>query len=156
MENFLNFINFGGRISRAEWWIRSLAGTVLVFIGSALVGSDGGGGVTFVAVICWILGAWISLSASVKRYHDRGKSGAWILIGFVPFIGWIWQLIELGCTPGFDAPNQFGYPGSGSINPPAQSTYNPAADMQVLTQEVRGYRQAVPAISPADSIDRSE
>jgi len=44
----------------------------------------------------------------VKRYHDRDKSGWWILILFIPLVGFIWFLIELGCLPGTPGPNRFG------------------------------------------------
>ena len=34
----------------------------------------------------------------IKRFHDRDKSGWWVLLGLIPFIGAIWLLIELGCS----------------------------------------------------------
>lgn len=30
---------------------------------------------------------------SVKRLHDIGKSGWWLLIGLIPFVGWIFTLV---------------------------------------------------------------
>src|SRR6476619_2368481 len=35
----------------------------------------------------------------IKRFHDRDKSGWWVLIGFIPIIGAIWLLIEVGFSP---------------------------------------------------------
>jgi uncharacterized membrane protein YhaH (DUF805 family) len=46
----------------------------------------------------------------IKRWHDRDKSGWWMLILFVPIIGAIWFLIELGFLPGTPGPNRFGQP----------------------------------------------
>jgi uncharacterized membrane protein YhaH (DUF805 family) len=43
-----------------------------------------------------------------KRWHDRDKSAWWILIGLIPFIGWIWVLVEVGFLKGTDGPNRFG------------------------------------------------
>ena len=43
-----------------------------------------------------------------KRWHDRGKSGWWTLIGLVPIIGGLWMLIELGFLKGTDGDNQYG------------------------------------------------
>lgn len=43
-----------------------------------------------------------------KRWHDRNKSGWWSLIGFVPFIGGLWLLIELGFLGGDDGENFYG------------------------------------------------
>ena len=34
-----------------------------------------------------------SLSVTVRRLHDVGKSGWWILISLIPFIGGIWLFI---------------------------------------------------------------
>src|SRR4051812_32486239 len=38
----------------------------------------------------------IGIMVQMKRWHDRNKSGWWVLISFVPCIGWIWSLIECG------------------------------------------------------------
>ena len=51
---------------------------------------------------------WVSLAISVKRWHDRGKSGWWVLIGFIPIIGGLWALIETGFLGGDPGPNQYG------------------------------------------------
>jgi uncharacterized membrane protein YhaH (DUF805 family) len=34
-----------------------------------------------------------SLAVSVRRLHDTGRSGWWLLIGLVPVVGWILTLI---------------------------------------------------------------
>lgn len=50
---------------------------------------------------------------SIKRLHDRNKSGWWVLIAFIPFFGWIWWLIDLGFLeprPSIPQPNRFGPP----------------------------------------------
>ena len=49
-----------------------------------------------------------SLAVAAKRFHDRDKSGWWILILFIPIIGFIWYLVELGFLPGTPGPNRFG------------------------------------------------
>lgn len=51
---------------------------------------------------------WAGLAVSVKRWHDRDKSGWWILIGLIPVIGTIWVLVENGFLPGTAGPNRFG------------------------------------------------
>ena len=52
-----------------------------------------------------VLVTWISLAVAVKRYHDRDKSGWWLLIVFVPVIGGLWYLIECGFLRGTDGHN---------------------------------------------------
>ena len=48
-----------------------------------------------------------NLAVAVRRLHDQGKSGWWILIGLVPLIGGIW-LIILYFMDGTRGPNRFG------------------------------------------------
>ena len=50
---------------------------------------------------------WLNLSVAAKRWHDRGKSGWWMLIGLVPIIG-LWAIIEPGFLRGTEGPNRFG------------------------------------------------
>jgi len=39
-----------------------------------------------------------SVGIAVRRMHDIGKSGWWLLVGFIPVLGWIY-LIYLYCQP---------------------------------------------------------
>ena len=57
--------------------------------------------VTFIVVLC-------SFAVTAKRWHDRDKSGWWVLMGFVPVVGTIWMLVECGCLKGTDGGNRFG------------------------------------------------
>lgn len=59
---------------------------------------------------------------AIKRYHDRDKSGAWVLIQLVPFVGPFWYVIEAGCLRGTVGPNRYGpdpLGGSAYGQPPA-------------------------------------
>jgi uncharacterized membrane protein YhaH (DUF805 family) len=51
---------------------------------------------------------WSGICIGVKRYHDRNKSGWWLLIQLVPLIGATWYFIEAGCLRGTAGPNRFG------------------------------------------------
>jgi uncharacterized membrane protein YhaH (DUF805 family) len=51
---------------------------------------------------------WPGLAINIKRWHDRDKSGWWILISLIPFVGPIWALVEVGFLPGTPGPNQYG------------------------------------------------
>jgi uncharacterized membrane protein YhaH (DUF805 family) len=55
-----------------------------------------------------LLLTWPALAVSVKRWHDRDKSGWWVLINLVPLIGMVWTLIENGLLPGTPGPNPYG------------------------------------------------
>jgi uncharacterized membrane protein YhaH (DUF805 family) len=53
----------------------------------------------------YLLGAWTALATQVKRCHDRGFSGWWVIpMNIVPF----WSLISLGVLEGQDGPNVYG------------------------------------------------
>jgi hypothetical protein len=36
----------------------------------------------------------------VRRLHDRNKSGWWAALYLLPFVGWLWLVIECGILPG--------------------------------------------------------
>jgi uncharacterized membrane protein YhaH (DUF805 family) len=115
--------SFDGRINRAKFWLVALAANVVVLVlfgilmaatgmsigpdGTPTMGSAGiVGGV--IAAVLYIALLWIGLALGVKRYHDRNKSGWWVLIIFVPVIGGLWYLIEAGFLRGTVGPNQYG------------------------------------------------
>ena len=47
------------------------------------------------------------LAVSVRRLHDTGRSGWWLLIGLVPLIGGIWLLVLL-CLDSQPETNKWG------------------------------------------------
>jgi uncharacterized membrane protein YhaH (DUF805 family) len=116
MNNLL--FSHRGRINRAKFWL----GAVLLAILNTVVFSVAGAysasnedqsSLVFIvlAVLCGLaLVATIygSLCLGIKRYHDRGKSGVWVLIQFVPAIGALWYFIEAGCLRGQLGPNAYG------------------------------------------------
>jgi uncharacterized membrane protein YhaH (DUF805 family) len=48
-----------------------------------------------------------ALAVAVRRLHDLGKSGWWLLIGLIPIVGGIW-LIVLYCKKGESRRNRYG------------------------------------------------
>jgi PAT family beta-lactamase induction signal transducer AmpG len=44
----------------------------------------------------------------IRRCHDRNRSGWWMLLFFVPVVGQIWWLVELGLLRGTTGANRFG------------------------------------------------
>ena len=51
-----------------------------------------------------------AIAAGVRRFHDKDKSGWWILISFIPFVGSIIVLVLL-IDKGTEGSNKFGnYP----------------------------------------------
>ena len=104
MDYFLNpiknhYADFSGKMKRKEYWMYILfyiilAGAVSVLEGFlGLSGEYGAGGP--ISGIFGLLLLIPTLSAGVRRLHDTGKSGWWMLIAFVPIIGWIWLIVLL-------------------------------------------------------------
>jgi uncharacterized membrane protein YhaH (DUF805 family) len=108
-----------GRVSRAPYWLVLLA---VLFIDSAAFGAIGGfelfdgdtmaverkGVSRFWALLVVLLSLWLGLVVTVKRWHDRNKSGRWVLLNLVPVVGWLWTLVECGFLKGTTGPNRFG------------------------------------------------
>ena len=62
----------------------------------------------FWALLVVVPSLWVGLVVSVKRWHDRNKSGRWVLLNLVPVVGWLWHVIECGFLRGTVGPNRFG------------------------------------------------
>ena len=98
--NFFDFLFFfEGRVSRRVLWRRCFlpfgVGTLIAlyiqFVGESVDFGAGGpravdGGIVFY----FFLIAWPVVAVSVKRLHDRNKSGSWMWVALVPVIGWVW------------------------------------------------------------------
>ena len=96
------YATFKGRSRRFEyWWIQLflvLSNLAVAAIDLALMNGDverfianGGGGIVG---LVWILVTIVpALAVLVRRLHDSGKSGWWVLIGFVPLVGAIVLLV---------------------------------------------------------------
>ena len=97
------FFKFDGRINRAKFWIGVVAIYLVWLVVGVVAGFDSP---LFILVILVVI--WPSLALSIKRWHDRGKSGWWIFIALVPLIGGIWALVETGFLPGTNGPNEYG------------------------------------------------
>ncbi len=50
---------------------------------------------------------WIGLAVNVKRAHDRGRSGLFLLVLLIPIVQ-LWPLVELYFFRGTSGQNEFG------------------------------------------------
>ena len=100
--------SFEGRISRQPYWIYFVIVTLTMLVPSlGIYGAGTEAADNYVTIMAFVL-LWPSLAVQAKRWHDRDKSGFWILINFLPIIGGIWALIENGFLPGTEGKNNFG------------------------------------------------
>ena len=112
------FTSFDGRIGRQQWWLGTIVLMVASWIISFVIQMFAGApdpatgqmnmGALIVLLVVMIPFIYASIALSVKRWHDRGKSGWWYLIVLVPLIGGIWALVENGFLRGTEGPNQYG------------------------------------------------
>ena len=100
---FRNYVNFEGRARRSEYWYWVLFVTLVQLVMDLVAGSDDSA-----AAVVATLGLLLpSLAVSVRRLHDIDKSGWFLLLWFIPLIGWI-VLIVWACRRGTVGPNRFG------------------------------------------------
>lgn len=111
--NVKRLFSFDGRIGRVPFWGISIFPLLVIIIISSGVGAINGVS-WFPLIVLLMLALVIGAATSVKRWHDRGKSGVWMAIILVPFFGGIWAIVETGFLGGTDGDNQYGSPSSGS------------------------------------------
>lgn len=105
------FTSFEGRIGRKSFWMGVL---VLIGVGfvsgllDAMLGTVNENGWGVIGIVAGLATIYPATALYAKRWHDRGKSGWWTLIGLIPIIGGLWMLIELGFLKGTYGSNQYG------------------------------------------------
>jgi uncharacterized membrane protein YhaH (DUF805 family) len=93
LDPWKKYAQFGGRARRMEYWTFTLVnltiwGLLFVF-GIMTSGGEERRGLVPVLLVCWTFGlaAFIPMMAcAVRRLHDTGKSGWWLLLIFAPVI----------------------------------------------------------------------
>jgi len=89
---FSNYATFSGRARRSEYWFFSLFNVLASVVMSVLVIATEGK-LSFISVI-WSLAMVIpGLAVTVRRLHDVGKSGWYILMALIPLVGVIILLV---------------------------------------------------------------
>ena len=72
-DGFNRYADFSGNSTRAQYWYFILATNLATFIGSFMVGEMLGNLISLLSIIP-------TIAAAVRRMHDVGKSGWFILI----------------------------------------------------------------------------
>ena len=124
MGRIATLFTFRGRLNRAAFWRIKIFVALLNLVGHLLVlpmlarpphglalhqqVQAMGAGPILILLVLAIVVCWIAFSAGVRRWHDRDKSGWWILILFIPVVGFVWYAIECGFLPGTTGANRYG------------------------------------------------
>ena len=141
------FAEFEGRSRRKEYWTFQLVNLLvfcLLYVASlATMRADESVGIgIFVAVWIFSLAQTIpALACGVRRLHDTGKSGWWLLISFIPVVGGVILLVYF-FSDGEHGPNRFGAdpkrPELGGPEP-ADQTAAPTQRPELTPWQILGY-----------------
>lgn len=105
------YADFSGRAPRAEYWwfyLLVIIGYVVATIIDSLVGLGRMVGPYGAITMLFGLAMLVpSIAVGVRRLHDLGKSGWWLLIALIPFIGAI-VLIVFFVQAGTPGDNEYG------------------------------------------------
>ena len=98
---FSKIVTFDGGARRREYWwfalfVAIIDGVISVILGNGMLA----GAISLVIGLC-------SLSVSIRRLHDIGKSGWFLLLDLIPVVGWIILLIWY-CKDSDPGDNRFG------------------------------------------------
>ena len=85
-----NYANFSSRARRSEYWWWCLFTLLWAWI-------------PIVNILLGLVFFLPSLAVAVRRLHDTGRSGWWILLGLIPIV-----LIIFYCTDSQPGENQYG------------------------------------------------
>jgi len=130
------YADFSGRSRRKEYWMFAL-GVFIVYVALMILGfmvlggldsaADGGGMLASSAIIPLALFALAiivpSIAVQVRRFHDQDKSGWFVALNLIPYIGGLIVLVFM-FLEGTRGPNRFGPDPKGTIgtdygNPPS-------------------------------------
>jgi len=100
------FLGFEGRIGRVTFWAVQIPVLILFWFYGQHVDPllarwfpySVFEGLSFALLLAAPL-IWVQCAIVIKRCHDRGKSGFWALLLFIPVIGLVWLLIDCGLLP---------------------------------------------------------
>lgn len=100
------YATFGGRARRSEFWFFWLFNLLAHAVAGILDAAIFGAASPLNAIVSLLL-LIPGLAVAVRRLHDGGRSGWWLLIGLVPLLGIVVLLIWYA-SRGEDGPNRFG------------------------------------------------
>lgn len=86
-----NYAVFRGRARRKEYWYFFLTNVVisivLAFLDNAMGNSGAGEGAGALGTVYSLAILIPSIAVGVRRLHDTGRNGWWMLLGLIPLVG---------------------------------------------------------------------
>ena len=127
---YRRYADFKGRSRRSEYWMFRLFAVGALALAAVLMsvlspGFSDDSEISLVgALVAGILGIGIiasmipAIALSVRRLHDIDRTGWWLLIAIVPYLG-SFALFILSLLDGTPGPNRFGEDPKNRISPDA-------------------------------------
>jgi uncharacterized membrane protein YhaH (DUF805 family) len=128
---YRRYADFSGRSQRKEYWMWVLFSLIVYAVCFALIAAGGlfsvdpDTGAPQLNALAWLgfgllgifaLGSVVpALAVLVRRLHDQDKSGWFILLQFIPYVGGIIILVFM-CLEGTKGENRFGPDPKGAQN----------------------------------------
>ncbi|SFA69755.1 MULTISPECIES: DUF805 domain-containing protein [unclassified Bacillus (in: firmicutes)] len=100
-----NYVVFHGRARRKEYWMFVLVNVIISIILSSIEAVADLP--KFLSTLYSLAVLLPSLAVGVRRLHDIGKSGWWLLLSLIPIIGGIILLVFM-CQDSQESDNQYG------------------------------------------------
>lgn len=133
-------LNFKGRASRSEFWhyflffiLINIILSSLVFMYPSSTLHDEMGTLTFLGYILLLIIFFPPyISVVVRRLHDTGRSGTWLLIGLIPLVGFL--IIVPLCKDSDEGDNIYG-PNPKNTNHKADNSKDSSAQKISPTSE---------------------
>jgi uncharacterized membrane protein YhaH (DUF805 family) len=120
LDAWKNYITFTGRSRRAAYWMFVLFNFIAVILANVIdnvLGLAGEAGYGPFSMIYGLAVFLPGLALAIRRLHDTGRSGWWMLISFIPIVGLI-VLIIFFVQDSQPGSNQYG-PNPKESAPPA-------------------------------------
>ena len=91
LEVLKKYAVFSGRARRTEFWMFTVINIIIIVVLSVIEGLVGSPGIVYLIYSLAVLIPCIAVT--VRRLHDTGRNGWWILISLIPLIGAIVLLV---------------------------------------------------------------
>jgi len=92
------YVAFEGRAKRPEFWWFFLFQFLVLIVASAIH--------TAIYAIAMLALLLPGVGVGMRRLHDTGKSGWWLLLGLIPIVGLV--LLYFFAQPGNEGANEYG------------------------------------------------
>ena len=106
-DGFARFVDFKTRSTRSQYWWFTLWSVIVSIITGIIDVSLGMGDTGPVGLLTSLVLFLPSLAVAIRRLHDIGRTGWWMLLVFIPILGWI-VLLFFYCTKSQETHNKWG------------------------------------------------